>query len=294
MKIYFHNDLDGRCAGAIAYRALRDRNKGVKIELIELDYKDEIKVKEIDLCELIVIVDFSFRPEIMEKVLLLTKAVIWIDHHKTAFEYKYSVELDGLRDNKFSGCELTWKYLVPDTQIPRAVELIGDKDKWAWKYGEHTANFNMGMKLYYHQPMSIIWDELFPYSTTPLHFGKTGHDTHRKIQKIEEEGKICVQFRDMFCFDYAKSYGFETEFKGYKCFALGIYMFGSEAFGNKMNAYDICLSFAYLGDNWIVGLYSDKDIDVSKIAQKYGGGGHSKAAGFVCKELPFSAKRSKK
>ncbi|GAH89360.1 unnamed protein product, partial [marine sediment metagenome] len=105
MKIYYHNDLDGRCAGAIAYRALRDQNKDAKIELIELDYKDEIKVKEIQLCESIYILDFSFKPEIMEKVLLLTKSIIWIDHHKTAFEYKYSQELKGLRDNKFSGCE---------------------------------------------------------------------------------------------------------------------------------------------------------------------------------------------
>ncbi len=91
MKIYYHNDLDGRCAGAIAYRATK--TEGTKIELIELDYKDEIKVKEINLCERICIVDFSFKPEIMEKVLLLTKNVIWIDHHKTAFEYKYSQEL---------------------------------------------------------------------------------------------------------------------------------------------------------------------------------------------------------
>ncbi len=46
-KIFFHNDLDGRCAGAIAYRALKHQDKDSKIELIEVDYKDEIKVKEI-------------------------------------------------------------------------------------------------------------------------------------------------------------------------------------------------------------------------------------------------------
>jgi len=293
MKIYFHNDLDGRCAGAIAYRALKHWDKEHWIKLIELDYKDEVNIKEIEAGESVVIVDFSFTPEIMEKVLKKTKNIVWIDHHKTAFEYKYSQKLDGLRDKNFSGCELAWKYFVPDTVIPRAVELIGDKDKWAWKFGEHTANFNMGMHLYEHQPIRKIWDELFPYSTTPFPVGKAGYDTFRKIEEIEKEGRICVRFRDMFCNDYANSYGFETKFEGYKCFALGIYMFGSEAFGDRMKNYDICLSFAYLGDNWIVGLYSSK-IDVSKIAQKYGGGGHTGAAGFTCKELPFSAKRSKK
>lgn len=300
MKIFYHNDLDGRCAGAIAYRANKDKYPDAK--LIEMDYKDEVDIEEIEIGESIVIVDFSFTPKVMEKVLLLTENVIWIDHHKTAFEYRYSKngrtkELDGLRNKNFSGCELTWKYFCPETRIPRAVELIGDRDIWAWKFGEHTANFNMGMELYSHQPENSIWDELFPYSTTPFPIGRLEADTHRKIQKIEEEGKICVQFRDMFCFDYAKSYGFETEFEGYKCFALGIYMFGSEAFGDRMKIYDICLSFAYLGDSWIVGLYSDeKGIDVGKIAQKYGkkygtsGGGHFGAAGFTSPELPFKKK----
>lgn len=252
-----------------------------------MDYKDKVNVEEIEAGESIVIADFSFTPEVMERVLKKTKFVTWIDHHKTAFEYKYSQELEGLRDSKFSGCELAWKHFAPNTVIPRAVELIGDKDKWAWEFGEHTANFNMGMRLYFHQPESAIWDTLFPYFAIPFPVGKVGYDTFRKVEEIEKEGAICVKFRDMFCSDYAKSFGFETEFENYKCFALGIYMFGSEAFGNKINAYDICLSYEYVGDSWIVGLYSVKDIDVSKIAQKYGGGGHAKAAGFTCKELPF-------
>lgn len=42
------------------------------------------------------------------------------------------------------------------------------------------------------------------------------------------------------------------------------------------------------GKKWTVSLYSKKDnVDCSKIATKYGGGGHKKAAGFECYELPF-------
>lgn len=294
MKIYYHNDLDGRAAGAIAYRALKDGVNESTIELIELDYKDRIEVEKIGLGEPIVIVDFSFKPEVMKRVLQKTTHITWIDHHKTAFEYNYYRELKGLRDKNFSGCELAWKYFAPNSVIPRAVGLIGDRDKWAWKFGKHTANFNMGLKLYSHQPKDAIWDLLFPYSATPFPVGEAGYDTFRKVQKIEEEGKICVKFRNSFCEDYCNSYGFETEFEKYKCFALGIYMFGSEAFGDRMKTYDICLSYEYLGDKWIVGLYSEnKDIDVGKIAQKYGkkygtsGGGHKSAAGFTAPQLPF-------
>ena len=46
--------------------------------------------------------------------------------------------------------------------------------------------------------------------------------------------------------------------------------------------------FVYNGDKWKVSLYTKKDdIDVSIIAQKYGGGGHKKASGFRCDKLPF-------
>lgn len=288
MRIYFHNDLDGRCAGAIAYRAAKA--EGVKTELIEINYKDNIDIKKIKIGEKIIIVDFSFKPDVMEEVLLLTKNIVWIDHHKTAFEYKYSIELDGLRDNAYSGCELAWKYFYGKKPMPRVVELVGDRDRWSWKFGEDTVHFNMGLLLYDHQPKDLIWSTLL---NVDAHI-PTAH-LRKYIINIKEEGKICLKFRDQFCDDYARSYGFETVFEGYKCFALGLYMFGSEAFGERIKEYDICLSFAYLGNSWIVGLYSTI-VDVSKIAIKYGkkyktsGGGHKFAAGFTAPELPFRKK----
>ena len=44
--------------------------------------------------------------------------------------------------------------------------------------------------------------------------------------------------------------------------------------------------FAFNGDFHKVSLRS-KTIDVSKIALKYGGGGHKEAAGFECVKLPW-------
>jgi len=63
-------------------------------------------------------------------------------------------------------------------------------------------------------------------------------------------------------------------------------------FGDKINEFDICIGFVFDGLRYTVGLYSQK-LDVSEIAKKYGGGGHPGAAGFVCKQLPFSASMAK-
>ena len=302
MKIFYHNDADGRCAGAIAYRSPLCQ---MQAELIEMEYSKRVPVETIRKDEVIIIVDFSFKPEVMEEVLERTRNIIWIDHHKTNM-YDYGVPIKGLRDVDYSGCELAWIYftqiegrrkLVDLTAaykygletMPRAVVLIGDRDKWAWKYGEETAMFNMGLKLYPHEPDDVIWDDLLD-NRGSQHI--LGNAQERRLKDILEKGKVCIRFRDMVCEDYCESYGFETEFEGYRCFALGLYMFGSEAFGERIKEYDICLSYEYLGDNWIVGLYSEK-VDVGEIARRYGekygisGGGHRGAAGFVAPELPF-------
>jgi nanoRNase/pAp phosphatase (c-di-AMP/oligoRNAs hydrolase) len=47
------------------------------------------------------------------------------------------------------------------------------------------------------------------------------------------------------------------------------------------------MPFYFAKNKWVVSLYTTKDIDVSEIAKKYGGGGHKQAAGFTCDKLPW-------
>jgi len=282
MICFHHNDLDGRCAAAIVNKWRRQREvEGQRAVFVELDYKDRPPVKEICKDEQVVIVDFSFKPEVMQKVFEITDKIIWCDHHKTAADYNYGKELEGIRDfrdKQRAGCEVTWDYFFGHNPYPKAVFLTGDRDCWRWKGGQETAQFNQGMKLYDNSPESQFWSILLDE-----------HNPDNKIllQDICNQGQTCLLFRDSFCKDYADSYGFETEFDGYKAFALGIYMFGSEAFGEKFKQYPLCLSYVYDGRHWTVGLYSD-EIDVGEIARKHGGGGHKGAAGFVCDQLPFN------
>lgn len=279
MKCYYHNDADGRCAGAIVNRFYTLRKMCVPSSYVEVDYKDDIDVGQIEKDEEVVVVDFSLKPRVMNGILQITRHIIWIDHHRTAFEYEkdYNRSIAGVRDNNFSGCELAWNHFFHNEIMPACVALIGDRDKWAWKLG-NTAAFNQGLYLYPHHPTDSVWKHLLDETS----------DDHFMTKQIIGEGEVCLRYRDSFCKDYADSYGFETKFEGYKAFALGIYMFGSEAFGRRFEKYPMCLSFAYLGNKWVVGLYSEA-IDVSRIAKRYGGGGHKGAAGFVCDELPFES-----
>ena len=66
-----------------------------------------------------------------------------------------------------------------------------------------------------------------------------------------------------------------------------LYKSNSLIFGEDIyNTYPICVVFAYDGEYYEYTLYSsDKNVDCSKIAEKFGGGGHKGAAGFRSKEL---------
>ena len=285
IRVFYHNDLDGRASAAIAIRVPKTKLLAEKqggFDLVELDYNDEVPVWKIRKDEPVLILDFSFKPEIMKEVMKRTLDITWIDHHKTA-TYDYGREVKGIRDTRdkmFAACELTWKYYYNDLKMPEAIKLIGDRDKWAWKFRESSEPFNMGIRAFPHLPQDKIWDILCVNGTI---------ETDIFMDKVKEKGTTCKGFRDNLCQDYSR-YGFECwlehDSHHYLCFAMGIYTFGSESFGDKFEKYDICISFEFDGEKYIISLYSST-VDVGTIAKSFGGG-HKDAAGFLSTTMPLS------
>ena len=280
-KIFHHNDLDGKCAGAIAMRSKIARAEG-KITLVEMDYKDieGYSFKDVQPNELVIIVDFSFPPEKMKELQAFTKRIIWIDHHETAFAYDYGVKLEGALGTDHSACELAWIYFCPKDKMPNSVRLVGDRDKWAFKYGDATRKFCEGIKVFDTSPSKPIWDDLL---------GK-----EKGFQSIASLGAGCIKWRENFCKDYVKLCGhevtFQQEFKDtlgrVKFYAMNLFTLGSESFGEKFKEYDACIAYVHDGNQWQCSIYS-REMDVRQIALALGGGGHPHAAGWVCIELPF-------
>jgi oligoribonuclease NrnB/cAMP/cGMP phosphodiesterase (DHH superfamily) len=267
-----HNDLDGRCAAAIV-RGIY----GVGAHFIETDYKNPPPAAD-DIRNMdVIIVDFSYKPEDMRKIMEMARSVTWIDHHATAKDYPYQ-DLPGKRDFKDkskSGCELTWEYFHGETSCkPLAVRLIGDYDKWALTFNPDSTDFYEGMKLHQNDPVSPIWQMLFETRNGIL------------ARRIIEEGQTAILYRNAYCREMRDAFGFETEIAGFRAYATNIYKFGSGGFGEKFQEYPVVISYVHDGRQFTVSLYSSS-VDVSAIAKANGGGGHKGAAGFVCKDLPF-------
>lgn len=275
MIIYHHNDPDGRCAAAIVIKRYLETPGKRRLLVREVDYKTQINLDEIEYDDLVVVVDFSFKPERMHQIQMRTKCeVVWIDHHVTAQEYGY--EYDGLRDfteHGPSGCELTWKFLFPNTSLPRAVELIGDHDSWRLKYVPSTFQFYEGVKLLGNDPSSKLWQQLVN--------GNVGLLNH-----VMSMGETAVLYRETYCESMRTHYSYEALFESHKAFVMNAYRFGPKGFGEALNIYPLCIAFVFDGSQYTVSIYSHT-VDVSELAKRYNGGGHKGAAGFVCKKLPF-------
>lgn len=278
IRILHHNDLDGRASAAIVRRFFELQESGEDLEFFEMDYKKPIPFDKIGKGDQVFILDYSLKPEDMERLLEITEDVIWIDHHASALDYEYSQDLEGIVEVEGgAGCYLTWEYLFPDFAIPKAIELISDFDTFTLA-DEDSLPFQYGLLARPTGPEEEIWDTLLAEDVDP-----------EVIQDLVEDGKTIGEFRDILMADYRENYGFECEFEGHQCFALNIGFFGSLAFGDLTDKYDIVLSFAFDGDQYRIGLYSTK-IDVGEIAVKYKGGGHEGASGFRTTDgkLPFA------
>ena len=279
MIIFYHNDLDGRASAAAVAYSLSEY--ATDVVYVEVDYTHNIDsaIESIEAYESIWILDFSFKPEVMAKVLEKTSDVVWIDHHKTAAAYDYGRELKGIRnfgEKETSGCELTWQYLYPGTDIPWCIQRIADRDCWRDPEAPDVKRFTMGMMAEDTSPDSMLWPILL-------------------CEAFEDEKDIILKAGDTLLgyFEQANQRMMEQDvyplqFDGYNCLAVNRKGCGSQSFGDKLKDVDMAICYAYDGKHgkWKVTLYS-VTTDVSVVAKAHGGGGHTGAAGFECATLPF-------
>ena len=100
----------------------------------------------------------------------------------------------------------------------------------------------------------------------------------------------CYAKRDA---DILRSRSFHACFEGLHLLCLNTARCNSNTFAaldNPETGHDALCGFYFNGKKWTVSLYHAKhrtDLDLSKIAVKYGGGGHRGACGFTTETFPF-------
>lgn len=278
MKCFYHNDLDGRCAGSIVAQFENNYNR---CDFFEVDYVTKLPLDVIQEGEKVYFVDYSFTKDTvwqLEAILKITNDVVWIDHHTSSIniekELPWTSEIKGLRAERRSGAALTYMYLHDKFDIkdcPYYVQLVSDYDCWLYKLEPDTTFFKIGIETKKYDVLDDIWENLIRNGAAP----------------IIELGKVIKSYIDNDNTYYREHFAYESEIAGHKCLVVNRKT-NSWVFGEKYNEYPLVMVWVFDGDQYTYSIFSsNKDIDCSKIAESYGGGGHKGAAGFSSAELLF-------
>lgn len=277
MKCFYHCDMDGRCSGNIVSNF--EDNACVN-DFIEVDYVKPIPIDIISNKERVYFVDYSFTESTYELLLKLIDMgcdVIWIDHHTSSINLINSHpelnNIKGLRIDGISGAALTYMYLfgVDYDFVPYYVKLVSDYDCWKFKYEPNTMFFKLGMDTFDDSIFSSVWNKLYDGS-------KMRHCSYS--YKIIDTGRVVKKYKDKSNESMINTYGYESTIDNTPCYVINRRS-DSTIFGKLYDVYPLVATWVFNGDKYSYSLYSgNKDIDCSKIAEKFGGGGHKGASGF--------------
>ena len=281
MICFHHNDLDGRCAGAMVSRYMDCRKPEC---FIEVDYVKVPDASMIKRGEDVFIVDYCYtKATVSQLEAIIEKAghVVWIDHHKSSsdllldtsdYDFLSDDKLKIVVDTKLCGAALTFMYFEYESghHMPRFLRYVDDWDRWAKRYPE-SYKFKLGMDSIDHSPTNQIWrDLMFDADVT---------------ERVLQYGDIIEDYVTSHNTEYRNQFAFKCIVNGLKCYALNLKE-NSKAFGDLVNQCDAVVTFVFNGTSYQYSIYStNKEIDCSKVAECYGGGGHPGAAGFECDTL---------
>ena len=269
--VFYHkNCQDGLASAWVAWKKFKN-----KAEYIALNYQDpfdyNVKGKKIYFLDVIP------NRKILEKLKKSGCEIVIIDHHLSAKKNldlaspgSFIIRLDMRR----SAAVLTWKYFFPGKKIPKILLYVEDMDLWNNKKRfsrEIVASISLS------DFDSKKWDKLVD-----------DIEDSKKRKKYILTGKEIVKHEDEMIKEIVQ------KAKKIKMGKIKTLIVNSSVLISQIGSVLIkqlppmAIIWFEAGDVKRISLRSNGKVDVSKIAEKYGGGGHKCAAGFAIKtEDPF-------
>ena len=284
-------DLDGILSAVIANNYIKARYDDPDIFLC--DYGDIPKEFNHENYDTIYVLDFSdeelfTNPKIKNKI-------IWIDHHQSAINKKYDVNQYCI--DKVAACRLVFQFftnidysfLTKDDYIkrevaePALVTLAGEHDIWD-ENSPLAHKFNFGI-----QELSISNVEDLLKNTSSVFLTKNKEEDIFTIRKLGDNARrvfdnILIKGSGVieFISQTSKCIGNTKRFKqGGIIFAVFNTHIKSSLIHELEPDEDALMIYSIKNNRVYCSLRTSRDnVDVSKIAIMFGGGGHKKAARF--------------
>ena len=212
------------------------------------------------------ILDFCYSASVTKNLLKITNKLVVIDHHvsnKEAIELAPEHVFDA---TKHSGAYLAWKYFHPHAKVLKFIKYIEDADLWKWNLA-HTHEISAFIRSY---DMDFKrWNK----------FAKNLETVKTRKRYVEEGGTILRS--DANKIGHAVGEAELVEFSGYRTLASNSFHLVSQiGYGLYKKLPPIGIIWSRRNGVTVVSLRSNGKVDVSKLAEKFGGGGHKASAAF--------------
>lgn len=271
--IYHKRCEDGFGAAYAAWKKFGDA-----AEYIPAGYGDDpiegLEGKEVYL------LDFSYElPGEMERLAKIAKRFVALDHHQSSRELT-KIAPEHVFDENRSGASIAWDFFHPDTPLPRLIQHIEDGDLYRYALPD-TRNIFSYLVV---QPYDFIhWDSIAKKLDDDAARGELLTKAAIYTEYFELLAKMSVEA--------AK----KVRFEGYECYftttmpSMTMRSYVGHELYEKLPP--LALVVTAHPDGFGVSIRGDGSVDVSKIATKYGGGGHPGSAGFFIPngaEMPWT------
>lgn len=216
-------------------------------------------------------IDMAFPRDITEQMMRSNVRVTSIDHHISKKDVTLMTH-EPLFDNDHSGCVLAWKYFFPEIKIPQFLLYVEDYDIWLHKY--------KSKQLYMY--LNLIARDFSSWDTIIADF-----ENEQERHKIIAQGEVLQEYEDKVIEHNIRENARLVSIDGYTVYCINT-LDTPSAVAKKLIARQgpFAIIWEEKSDGKVhVHLRGEGDIDLVKIAEKYGGGGHKLAAAFRLKSL---------
>lgn len=266
--VFYHKHMNNPCPDGFGAAWAAWKVFGNKAEYIGIQNGTE-PLFEIKNSE-VYFLDTGFREEVMKRLVGQNKKVVFIDHHITRKDYVKFIP-EGSFDIDSSAAVLSWKYFHPGKKVPKLLKYAEDYDLWRFKMpkSREVASF-----------IDLYPKDFKTWSRLAMEF-----ENPEMLKKYVDEGKTILQYQERIVSDLAQN-GEEVVFENKKAMAINSPVFISEIGEYIREVRKIPLAIIWYKNNAVisVSLRSSEEVDCSKIALKYGGGGHPRSSGFSLRE----------
>jgi uncharacterized protein len=267
--VFYDDDADGFGGAWAAWKRFGARAKYIPITVRGGETLIALKNKKIYFIDAI----FS---EAAVRRLMKDNCVVIIDHHKGRKDFLKEADAFSY-DVKHSSCVLAWHYFFPKERVPKILKYVEDMDLWRFRLPKTR------------EIIAVIDSHSHNFRKWNLIANRLESAWERK--EFVKEGATIVRYEDKIINALLVSNAQLVSFEGKRVLALNTPVLHSDT-GHQMAEKQPPFAVVWYrkGDYWKVSLRSVGRFDVSKIAEKFGGGGHRNAAGFTIpgnKKLPW-------